>query len=149
MNIYIMLSMIVMAGAGVALQSVINSDLALRLGGMAIFASLISFVVGAVFLLVLGTLSGQINAQSFGLLFKQPLWAYSGGFLGAYLVFCTVVFAPKIGITNLVLMIIFGQIAMALLIDQFGLLSIDSRPIERHKIIGLIVIAFGLYLFYQ
>ena len=71
-----------------------------------------------------------------------------GGGLGAGVVFSTVVLAPKLGITAMLFFIIIGQLLSAATIDHFGLIGMPVREINFVKLIGLMIVAFGLIFYF-
>ena len=78
---------------------------------------------------------------------SQPWWRWIGGAIGAAFVFSTVLLAPKIGLVNMVFLIIIGQLAAGMAIDAFGLIQMSVRPLTWHKYLGLGVMLVGLMVF--
>lgn len=79
---------------------------------------------------------------------QLSFWKLLGGVLGAGFVFTTVFLAPKIGIGNMLFFIIIGQLLTAATIDHFGLLGMNVRPLSPHQILGLIIMACGLGVYF-
>lgn len=135
------------AGVALATQAAINSQLAGALTGQPAVAALISFATGTLVLLLICTwktdLLGALQQVP-----KQPLWKLIGGPLGALVVFTTIFLAPKMGVTNMLFFIIVGQLVAAAIIDHFGLIGMPARPVQLWQIIGFIIIACGLTLFF-
>lgn len=134
------------AGIALATQAAVNTQLAKAMSGQPIIATFISFAVGAVLLFFVA----WAKADLFGNLAQagnQPLWKFSGGALGALVVFTTVLLAPKLGVTNMLFFIIIGQLLTASVIDHFGLIQMPVREISMPKLIGLIVMGIGLGIF--
>lgn len=88
------------AGAALASQAAINSQLAKGLLGQPLVAATVSFAVGTVVLLVLCFWKAD-SADTWQQMQQQPVWKYLGGVLGAGFVFTSVFLAPKLGITNM------------------------------------------------
>ncbi len=135
------------AGAALASQAAINSQLAKGLLMQPLVAAMISFAVGTVVLLALCFLKADL-AGAWQQMPQQPAWKYLGGVLGAGFVFTTVFLAPKIGITNMLFFIIVGQLLTAAVIDHFGLIGMAARPVQVWQLLGLLVMAAGLVLFF-
>ena len=135
------------AGVALATQSAINTQLAKAMSGEAVIATFISFAVGTIILFFIAwvktDLWGNLSAIP-----SQPWWKLIGGILGAIVVFTTVLLAPKLGITAMLFFIIVGQLITATTIDHFGLIGMPIREVNITKLIGLIIVAFGLMFYF-
>ena len=135
------------AGFALATQAAINSQLAGSLIGQPVVAAFISFLTGSIVLFIICCWKADL-AIAWQHIPKQPWWKLIGGPLGALVVFTTIFLAPKIGITNMLFFIIVGQLIAAAIIDHFGLLGMHARPMQIWHIIGLLIIACGLIVFF-
>ena len=135
------------AGVALATQSAINTQLAKAMSGEAVIATFISFAVGTLVLFFIAwvktDLWGNLSTVP-----SQPWWKLIGGILGAVIVFTTVLLAPKLGITAMLFFIIVGQLITATTIDHFGLIGMPIREVNITKLIGLIIVAFGLVFYF-
>ena len=135
------------AGVALATQSAINTQLAKAMSGEAVIATFISFAVGTIVLFFIAwvktDLWGNLSTVP-----SQPWWKLIGGILGAVVVFTTVLLAPKLGITAMLFFIIVGQLITAATIDHFGLIGMPIREVNIMKLIGLIIVAFGLVFYF-
>jgi len=135
------------AGVALATQSAINTQLAKAMSGEAVIATFISFAVGTIVLFFIAwvktDLWGNLSTVP-----SQPWWKLIGGILGAVVVFTTVLLAPKLGITAMLFFIIVGQLITAATIDHFGLIGMPIREVNITKLIGLIIVAFGLVFYF-
>ena len=135
------------AGVALATQSAINTQLAKAMSGEAVIATFISFAVGTIVLFFIAwvktDLWGNLSTVP-----SQPWWKLIGGILGAVVVFTTVLLAPKLGITAMLFFIIVGQLITAATIDHFGLIGMPIREVKITKLIGLIIVAFGLVFYF-
>ncbi|MFX8708248.1 DMT family transporter, partial [Acinetobacter baumannii] len=61
---------------------------------------------------------------------SAPKWSYLGGILGGTYILLIVICAPKLGIGNVTVMVLLGQIVAAIIIDQFGLLKAPVHTIN-------------------
>lgn len=146
-SLYLLILMALAAGAASAIQAPINSQLARGLNSEPLLAALISFGSGTVLLLLLCL--WRVNWQGTApLLSQQPWWRFLGGTLGAGFVFTTVILAPRLGVTNMLFFIIVGQLLTAMLIDHYGLLGMVARPVQIWQVLGVLVVALGLGLFF-
>ncbi|MCK3658667.1 hypothetical protein A4G18_08085 [Pasteurellaceae bacterium Pebbles2] len=135
------------AGGAMAIQAAINTQLAHSMVEQPVVAALISFFTGTLALLAICFWKADL-AIAWQHIPKQPWWRMMGGPLGAMVVFTTIFLAPKIGITNMLFFIIVGQLIAATIIDHFGLLGMTARPVEIWQLVGLIIIACGLAVFF-
>ena len=143
--VYLIIALV--AGVALATQSAINTQLAKAMSGEAVIATFISFAVGTIVLFFIAwvktDLWGNLSAIP-----SQPWWKLIGGILGAVVVFTTVLLAPKLGITAMLFFIIVGQLITAATIDHFGLIGMPIREVNITKLIGLIIVAFGLVFYF-
>jgi bacterial/archaeal transporter family-2 protein len=132
------------AGAMLPLQFGINAQLASWVGGP-LRATLISFVVGAVVLLVatLVFARGWPVAERLG---AAPWWVWAGGALGAFYVLGSVVTASKLGAATLVALILAGQALSSLTVDHFGLVGFQENPVTPGRLLGIGLVAAGVVL---
>ncbi|RYC46882.1 DMT family transporter [Pectobacterium zantedeschiae] len=133
----------VSVGIAIATQSAINNQLKSILGGSTMLASLVSFIVGTLFLFCLCVTSGERFNQLIQLRHCNVL-LLSGGMLGAFFVFGTTFLAPRLGIAVMISLVIFGQISMSLLLDKFGLLGLPIREIAPMRLIGVLLVLAGV-----
>lgn len=141
--------MAVGAGMLLSIQAVINANLALGLGGKAVLASAVSFLIGSVFLLILAKAFHQLDGASIRLVFKQDGWKLIGGVLGSWVVFTTVVTVPKLGVVSMSLLIIGGQLFASFLLDSTGVMGLSKRLITWNKVLGLCFVLLGILLYYS
>ncbi|WP_413675097.1 DMT family transporter [Massilia cellulosiltytica] len=134
------------AGIAVALQAALNSQLARGIGGDSLMASLVSFTIGAVCLLIVTIFRGGIAAPLMQVP-AQPLWTLLGGALGAGAVVCYVLLAPGIGLTMLLGLAVAGQLTASMIIDHYALLGAMARPVSPTKLLGYLMMIAGLAVF--
>ncbi len=133
------------AGAGVliALQAPVNSRLGKAVGTLP--AAAISFGIGTVVLVALATFLGggwgRIGqARHLGLLYL------TGGLLGAVYVTTVLVSVRTLGAGGVTAATIAGQLAAAVVVDQFGLLGVAKHPLSALRVAGLFLLAAGTFL---
>ena len=137
-------AVLAMTGGGlIAAQAPINARLRLVVGSP-LLAAAISFAIGTV-LLVAGVLmtNGQGGVTSIG---GGPWWAYLGGLCGAVLVTATLIAVPRIGVTPTFVAVIVGQVAIAAIIDRFGLFGVAARGLTPTRVAAIVLLAFSLVL---
>jgi transporter family-2 protein len=129
-------------GAGFAMQAPINSALGRDIGPIP--AAAVSFASGTVVLVAVAILFGG----GFGRIGNHPVWWHyvAGGMLGAAVVGVTTVAVRTLGSRAMIACLLTGQLAMAAVIDQFGLLGIAQQPLTATRTVGLALLAGGVAL---
>ena len=130
-------------GGLIALQAPINSELGRHVGTFQ--AAFVSFAIGTIVLAVIAALArggmGQIGEA------KNLSWYYlTGGVLGAIYVTTVLVTVRELGAGPVVAATIAGQLSAGVVIDQYGWLGVEKEPITAAKIIGILLLAAGVYL---
>jgi transporter family-2 protein len=75
-----------------------------------------------------------------------PLWSYAAA-LGVVLYVLSVTWsAPRIGVGNAIFFVLLGQLIAAAAIDHLGLFGALKTTLTVRRAIGLLVMAFGVYL---
>jgi transporter family-2 protein len=130
-------------GGLIALQAPINSTLGKATGSFQ--AAFISFAIGTVVLAVIaafarggfGTMGEATSLQ----------WYYlTGGVLGAAYVTTVLVTVRELGAGPVTAATIAGQLTASVVLDQFGLLGLPKDPITVGKVVGIVLLAAGVYL---
>ncbi|BEG58090.1 DMT family transporter [Helicobacter sp. NHP21005] len=137
-----------LAGMALALQAPINASLARDMGGVSVFAAFFSFLVGTLCLLVLSRVFHQIGSDTLKLLSHQEWWKFIGGLLGSFVVFTTIISAPKIGLAPMIIFLLVGQLCMGLFLDSIGAFGLAQKTISLSKILGLMLVIFGIFVFF-
>lgn len=136
-------------GLAIALQAPINAALARSLGDSVLVSAFISFFVGAACLAVFAYFSGALHLEVLKALPQQAWWKFLGGILGAFFVFGTILLAPKIGLINMIVTVLIAQLVAGLILDSVGAFGLSIKPISWQKIVGLVVICLGLFIFFS
>ena len=109
-------------------------------------ASLVSFSVGTIFLLII-TLCEKggilIDRKLFATL---PWWSWLGGICGLWGLTVNIIIFPKLGAMQTALMPMLGQIIMGIVIDSFGLLQSPQFPFTFLRFISLLIILLGMFM---
>jgi len=133
-----------LTGAGVAVQSVINSRLRLVLGSP-IWAAAVQFIVGLLLLLLIAALTRQPAPVTAGL-GRTPWWVWTGGAFGATFIVVTIVLTAKIGATLTLASIIVGQLLAALVVDHYGLFGGTVVRVTPLRAAGVALLLLGVVL---
>ena len=143
-NTYLYLLIALLAGAMMPTQAATNNKMAAFVESP-VLAAFISFFVGTVALLAYLLLTGIPLANIAGAR-EAPAIAWVGGLLGAFFVAASVALVPKLGVALTFSLIIAGQMIVTLVIDHFGLLGVDVRPVNWARIAGILLITGGVVL---
>ena len=131
------------SGTLVALQAPTNAMLS-RAVGSPVNAALISFAVGLLALIVVVLALGvRPNGAEVRAL---PWYAWTGGLYGAVFVAVAAFAAPRIGVTQFLMVSIGGQLAMALVLDRLGAFGLPKIDISPLRILGLVLVLAGASL---
>jgi len=132
-------------GVALSVQAAVNGQLAVAMGGNTLAAAFYSFLTGTIVLTIIAVLNGNLMI-ALSVLPKQS-WEYLiGGLLGAAAISGTILLAPRIGLANLLALVIAGQLLASLVIDHFGILGVAVRPVSVIKAIGALVMISGVLL---
>ncbi|HZF98096.1 MAG TPA: DMT family transporter [Pseudoxanthomonas sp.] len=136
------LALAILIGMLLPLQALINASLGRQTTG-AVFASLVSFLVGSSALMAWWLLSRpSFDAAA---LARVPWWAWTGGLIGAVYVAAATLLIPRMGAAALICLVVFGQVAGSLLLDHFGVLH-ARQPIDPLRLIGALLVIAGALL---
>ena len=134
----------ILAGMAMAIQSGINSQLRIAINHP-VRAAVISFFVGTIALVLIL------------LLWRQPLpsltaysavnwYKFSGGLFGVFVVTVTLLSVKEIGVANMFVLVIAGQLITAVCMDHFGVLGLNVSPVTLKKIAGILFLVTGAWL---
>lgn len=135
--------LVFVAGALLPIQAGLNTRIGKEIQNP-VWASLISFAVGLVAMLVYVFLTRQKMEVSG--ISSVPLSYWIAGALGAFYVTVIVLAFPKIGATLTFGLIVAGQLTIAMLLDHFKILVQQQHGINIYRIIGLLLIVSGVIM---
>ncbi len=126
-----------------ALQAPMNAALGQGLGsGTA--AAAISFGVGFVALLIVLTMTGEMQHLANATTVNK--WLLVGGCLGAFYVWAILWAIPVLGVVTAISAMILGQLIVALILDAYGMFGLPIAEISIHRVLGIFFVAGGLVL---
>jgi bacterial/archaeal transporter family-2 protein len=135
------------AGALVTLQIGSNAKLKEAVGG-ALPAVIVSSALGVVLLLG-AMLVMQVPWPPLARLTAAPPSAWLGGVLGAVYAMVTVVLARHVGAGTLIALVVTGQLVCSVLLDHFGVLGFDVRPLSVLRLVGCGLMVGGFLLIWK
>jgi transporter family-2 protein len=117
-----------------------NSSVAKYIGS-SITANVTFFAVALLTSVFIFFLSGQFNTINH--LKDVPAVLYLTGFISAFVVLGTTFLIPHIGARKFFILLITGQIVMAIVVSHFGLLESAKDPVNVRKMIGAVLVLAG------
>ena len=127
------------------LQAMANGAAA-RSGVGAIWVGAISATVSMLTLFLTAVAIYRLPVPETGLLMTQGPKVVLGGMMGAFIVAGLAFVAPKLGPTQTFVLYFFVIAATSTLIDSFGLLGTDAKPLAARQIAGVLLAGFGVLL---
>ncbi|ORJ62953.1 DMT family transporter [Geothermobacter hydrogeniphilus] len=140
----VFLLMALAAGISIPTQAGINAQLNLFTRSP-VLAATVSFAVGTLTLVVYALLA-RTPLPSPASLSGHPWWIWTGGILGAFFVASTVVLAPRLGASTMVVLVLAGQMIASLLLDHYGWLGYPVHPVSVGRIAGVALVCIGVVL---
>jgi bacterial/archaeal transporter family-2 protein len=130
-------------GGLIALQAPINSMLGKSVGTWQ--AAAVSFTIGTVALVAIATAAGG-GWSDLGEA-RHLSWYYlGGGLLGAAYVTTVLVTVRSLGAGGVTAATIAGQLTMAIVVDQLGILGVEKQAISWQRVLGVVLLAVGTIL---
>lgn len=140
----ILMFLALLAGALIPFQSAMNASLGKSLQSP-YYASLIVFIIAA-FGITCYIIFTKQPLPNWELISIAPKWSYLGGVLGGIYVLLIVLLAPHLGIGNVTVMVLLGQVIAAMFIDHFGALGASIHVLNWKRLVGVILMMIGIYL---
>ena len=86
--------------------------------------------------------------QSFGTLFQvDSKYMLLGGVIGAFITLTVILSMDQLGPAKAALIIVVSQLAVAYLIELFGLFGMEKVDFQWSKLLGMIVAVVGIFIF--
>jgi transporter family-2 protein len=143
MNKIIWFSIAFLSGAFLPIQAGLNTKLGKSLESP-VFASMISFVVGATAIILYILLTRE--SVSLASMRTAPYYAWMGGILGAFYVTAIILSFPRIGPAMTFGLVVAGQMVIAVALDHFNILVAQQHPINLWRILGIVLIVTGVII---
>jgi len=141
--LFLVLATLICAGAVLSVQTPINAALARGLGDP-VLAATVNFLVGFLMMAVLCILRGVWPAAGAGA--GIPVWGWIGGAMGAFYITALILCVPLSGALTAAAAVVFGQLAMAMILDRFGAFGLPVQEISWQRVSGLALVMAGLLL---
>ncbi len=117
-----------------------NSSVSRYLGS-SIAANVTFFLVAFITSLLILFFSGDTDAVY---RFRQvPVYLYLTGFISAFIVLGTTFLIPYLGARKFFILLIAGQVGMAIVVSHFGILESPPDPVSARKLAGAVLVIAG------
>jgi transporter family-2 protein len=128
-----------------ALQAMSNGS-AVRSGVGALWVGAGSAIISALSLVLLAVVIYRLPLPDTSVITAQGLKVVFGGLMGAFIVTGLAFVAPKLGPTQTFILYFFVIAVTSALIDSFGLLGTEARPLAARQLVGVVLAGVGLVL---
>lgn len=140
----IMILLAVVGGAMLSIQAAINGQLGSKVG---VFKSaFLTFSVGA---LITGLLIFFFEPKHAVGLLDVPKWQLLGAMFGVPYIVIMVLAVQRIGAAVATVAVIFGQLTMSMLIDNFGWLGNEAIPFSVSRLGTILCLGIALFFIYS
>lgn len=131
------------AGSFLPLQAGLNARLGKSIESP-VYASLISFIVGALAVLIYIACTKQ--HVTWAGIRTAPAYAWLGGALGAFYVTAIVLAFPRIGPALTFGLVVGGQMIIAVLLDHLNILVAQQHSLNIWRVMGIAMIVAGVVI---
>ncbi|MFT3740027.1 MAG: DMT family transporter [Breznakibacter sp.] len=131
------------AGTFLPIQAGLNAKLG-KAGGSAVHASMLSFVIGTVGLILYILLTRQ--TVSWAGVKTAPAYVWLGGLLGAFYVTVIILSFPQLGPGLTFGLVVAGQMLVSALLEHFNVLVAQPQPISWLRVLGMVMVVGGVIL---
>lgn len=140
----IMIMLAVIGGATLSMQAAINGQLGSKVG---VFRSaFLTFSIGA---LITGLLIFYFEPPQAVTLLDLPKWQLLGAMCGVPYIVIMVLAVQRIGTAVATVAVIFGQLLMSMLIDNFGWFGNETIHFSTSRIAAVICLGIALYFIHS
>lgn len=140
----IMILLAVIGGATLSIQAAINGQLGSKVG---VFKSaFLTFSVGA---LITALLIFFFEPKQAVTLLDVPKWQLLGAMFGVPYIVVMVLAVQRIGTAVATVAVIFGQLTMSMLIDNFGWLGNAAIPFSMSRLGAIVCLGIALFFIYS
>ena len=131
-----------LAGLGIPVMAALNAGLGTRLSSP--FAAV--FCLSLVATISSLTLLATNGHPSWSQVAQVPAPYFLGGVIFVFYLTAITFGAPRVGLGTAVLLVLFGQLASAALIDHLSLFGTERHPVNGRRLLGLTLVSIGVLL---
>src|SRR6202020_3332768 len=123
-----------------ALKAMSNGS-AVRSGVGALWVGAMSATISALSLVLVAVVIYRLPLPDTSLITAQGLKVVFGGAMGAFIVTGLAFVAPKLGPTQTFILYFLVIAVVSTLIDSFGLLGTEAKPLQTQQLVGVLLAA--------
>ena len=112
--------------------------------GSSIAAVIIFFVMALITTVFIFVLTGEYD--SIARIANVPIYLYLAGIISAFVIVATTLIIPQTGARKFFILLVSGQIVMAIVVSHFGILESPQDPVSLKKILGAALVIAGALL---
>ena len=143
MNKFIFYILAIVAGIFLSIEGAMYAVLGDSIGELE--SSLNNFAIGTI---ILGIALLFLGKGKLSYAIKAPKWQLTGGILGVIYLTVLVFIIPMIGVGLAMGSVVVGQMIMSALIEHYGILGSEKRPLRIEKVVAIILMIVALTLIY-
>jgi transporter family-2 protein len=137
------IALAVLMGIVMSIYLPMNSSVSKYIGST-ITANVTFFTVALLTSIVIFIIFGEFH--SIYNIRDVPVYLYSTGFISAFIILGTTFLIPYLGARRFFILVVAGQILMAVLVSHFGILESPKDAVTIKKLIGAFLVVFGAYI---
>lgn len=141
---FIMILLAILGGVMLSIQAAINGQLGSRVGVFK--TAFLTFSVGA---LITALLIFYFEPKYQITLLDVPKWQLLGAMCGVPYIVIMVLAVQRIGAAVATVAVIFGQLTMSMLIDNFGWMGNEPIPFSIYRLMAISCLGVALYFIYS
>ncbi|MCI9081304.1 MAG: DMT family transporter [Lachnospiraceae bacterium] len=132
-----------LSGALMSVQGVFNTEVT---KGSSMWVST-SWVQFSALIVCLGAWLFADRSSFLALWQVQPKYMLLGGVIGAFITYTVIKAMASLGPAQAVMLIVVAQLAVAYVIELFGMFGVDKQPFEWRRVLGMAICIGGIILF--
>ena len=136
--LYVLLAVFV--GAIISVYFPMNSSVS-KYFGSPITANVSFFLVAFLTAILIFAMFGDIRTVRE--IKNIPPYLFLAGVISSFMVLGTTFLIPKLGARKLFMLLIAGQVIMAMIVSHFGILESPKDPVTFKKLAGAVILVFG------
>ena len=114
--------------------------------GSAIQATTVLFAIATGVMIVFCCLNGSVIKVRKAFTTNAPWWMWTGGILGALIVYGNAWLIPMIGVSVFMMTLLIGQLLLSLLMERHGWLGAPKKQISWTQFAGILIMLAGIFL---
>ncbi|GIN71622.1 membrane protein [Bacillus sp. J14TS2] len=140
----LMILFTLLGGITLSAQSSVNGTFSRKAGS--IETTFLTMLTGLVFLTIIIIFFGQ--GDVLGIL-SAPKWQLTAAFLGTAFLLLSVIAVPRIGVIATNVAVISGQLAISVIIDNFGWFDSLVIPFGSKRLVAMVFMIIAIYFIYK